>query len=263
MTLLTGARSDAGLVREHNEDAYYLGRQIWAVADGIGGEAAGEIASGIVTDQLRARDTAGPLAPDDLRLLINDINDAILDHTRREPTTTGMGSTISGIASVNLDNVPHWSVFNVGDSRVYRYGDGELKRETVDHNEAAELIETGQLDAAHAVDDPSRFILTRALGTTPPPQADIFLRPQEADETFLICSDGLTSEVTEDAIAATLAAYPDPELAAYQLVELALQNGADDNVTAIIVASHHGINTGPAIVIDGENTIPRSSLQEI
>ena len=257
MEVLVGAQTDVGLVREHNEDNYFVGRHIWAVADGMGGQAAGDMASTIVTEQLRVRDSEGPLEPDEMRSVISGINRTLIEYARQNPTATGLGSTVTGIASVELDDVAHWSVFNVGDSRVYRFADGRLSRQTVDHNEAEELIEAGVLDPDDALLDPSRFVLTRALGTSPPPQPDIFLIPQRPGETFLICSDGLTSEVNETAIADVLRSNPDPKKAAARLINLTLEAGAHDNVTVIVVVSSHKDTT-----VDS-TTQPRSDVQEV
>jgi len=262
MDVVVGAQTDVGRVRSHNEDSFFTGQQIWAVADGMGGQAAGEVASAIVIDHLRAADATGPLAPDDLATLIATINASILDYARANPDAAGLGSTVAGIASITVGEVRHWSVFNVGDSRVYRFADGQLTRQTVDHNEAAELIETGQLDPADAADDPSRFILTRALGSRPAPRPDIRLLPQGADETFLICSDGLTSEVPDETIMAVLRNCPQPHEAAERLIDLALIHGAQDNVTAVVVKANHNADTGPLPVEADETTIPRPDAEE-
>ena len=257
MQVLVGAQTDVGLVREHNEDNFFVGHQIWAVADGMGGQAAGDMASTIVSEQLRVRDSAGPLAPDEMRTIIAAINRTLIDYARVNPTAAGLGSTLTGIASVELDDVAHWSIFNVGDSRVYRFAEGRMTRQTVDHNEAEELIEAGVLDPDDALVDPSRFVLTRALGTSPPPQPDIFLMPQSPDETFLICSDGLTSEVKESVIADVLRKYPDPKKAAARLINLTLKAGAHDNVTVIVIVIKGKDAT------EDSTTLPRSDVQEV
>jgi len=263
MQLEVGARSDVGKVRAHNEDSFLVGRQIWAVADGMGGQAAGEVASAIVTSQLRARDQGGALDQDDIVTLIATINEAILEHARLHPESQGLGSTVSGIATIEFGDVQHWGVFNVGDSRVYRYADDALVRETVDHNEAEELIEAGKLDPSEAENHPSRSILTRSLGSEPAPLPDVFVLPQDRDETFLICSDGLTSEVPDPLLERTLRDFPDPREAANRLIELALAHGARDNVTAVVVAVRSSGNTVSLDSVSDETTIPRPELQDI
>jgi len=259
MNVVVGARSDTGLVRHHNEDSYYAGHRIWAVADGLGGQAAGDVASAIVTDQLRSRDEAGPLVPDDIARLISTINEAIVDYGWHNPDATGLCSTISGIASVEIGGMKHWSVFNVGDTRVYRFANNLLTRKTVDHNEAQELIDMGQLSPADSANHPLRSVLTRALGTTPAPQPDILLLPKEQDETFLICSDGLTSEVPDETIAAVLGDCRDPEQAAGRLVDLTMAQGAHDNVTVLVLA----VRDDDADWAPDGTTIPRPTVQEL
>jgi len=262
MDVVVGARSDIGRVRAHNEDSFFTGRQIWAVADGMGGAAAGDVASSIVVDQLRIWDEADALVPEDLNMLIASTNEAVLHYARLNPGAAGMGSTIAGIASIEVDGVRHWSVFNVGDSRVYRYMNGQLMRETVDHNEAEELVDAGQLDPADAAEHPGRFVLTRALGTIPAPHPDVFLLPEKPQETFLICSDGLTSEVTDDTIAAVLRNSTGPAQAANRLVDLALTHGARDNVTVVIVSVQQDCDTSWLEAQADETTIPRPDVQE-
>lgn len=263
MDVAVGALTDVGRVRSHNEDAYFTGEQIWAVADGMGGQAAGEVASSIVVDHLRAADAAGVLTADDLSPLIAAINQAILDYAEADPTAAGLGSTVAGIASIAVDEVAHWSVFNVGDSRVYRFADGQLVSQTKDHNEVTELIDAGQLDPADAADHPSRFVLTRALGSNPAPRADIRLLPQGGDETFLICSDGLTSEVADEAIETVLATCPEPKQAVERLIDLALMHGAQDNVTAVVLAVHQHDDDARLNDQSAETTIPRPDIEEL
>ena len=251
VALEVGVRSDVGRVRAHNEDSYLVGRQIWAVADGMGGQAAGEVASGIVIDELRRADEDGVLTQRRLTELIGTINDAILAHARQYPQTVGLGSTVAGIASIEVGGVRHWGIFNVGDSRVYRFHGGVLMRETVDHNEAQQLVDLGQLAPEDAATHPGRSVLTRSLGSRPAPQPDLLLLPQDCDETFLICSDGLTSEVPDAVIADTLGEFADPVQAAGRLVDLVLAHGARDNVTVIVVVAHPE---------DGEAGRPESTI---
>lgn len=236
VVLEVGVRSDVGCLRAHNEDSYLVGRQIWAVADGMGGQAAGEVASGIVVEQLRRADEGGVLSQRALVDLVAEINAAILEHARKNPSTRGLGSTVAGIASIEVGGVRHWGVFNVGDSRVYRFRDGVLARETVDHNEAQHLVELGRLTPVDALTHPGRSVLTRSLGSVPAPQPDLLVLPQDRDETFLICSDGLTSEVSDAVISDTLRNCSDPTKAVDRLVDLVLAHGARDNVTVIVVA---------------------------
>jgi protein phosphatase len=257
--VVVGVKSDPGKVRAHNEDNYIVGQQLWAVADGMGGQAAGAVASGIVTKHLRDRDGGGPLAESDVAPLLDGINQAIVAYGNLNTESAGLGSTVSGLASVRLGGADHWAVFNIGDSRVYRYANGQLQRETTDHSEVQELVEAGRLNPALADTHPARNILTRSLGSVPSPRADVLVRPQEAGDVFLICSDGLTTEVSESAIAAVLRDYSDPTQVADRLVDLALAHGGRDNVTVVVLIVGPD---GPAATNLNDDTIPKTSLIE-
>ncbi len=249
LTVTSGHRSDVGRVRHHNEDSVLVGQRLWAVADGMGGHAAGDIASALVIEGLRPLDEEDDLRPADLVDALHAVNDRILAHGHDNPAVRGLGSTVTGLALVAVAGAAHWAVFNVGDSRVYREADGALARATVDHSEAEELLLEGVITAEQARTHRARNIVTRSLGQPDTPQVDLWLLPQTPGERFLICSDGLNGELTDDAIHALLAAHPDPGQAAASLVAAALEGGGRDNVTAIVLnvegaASDPG-NTNP------------------
>ena len=143
-----------------------------------------------------------------------------------------MGTTLSGLAVLDTDQ---WAVLNVGDSRVYRYADGRLAQLTVDHSAVQALVDAGLLDARAALRHPRRNVVTRSLGTQPPPVPDIALRDPVLGERFLICSDGLTNELSDAEIGSLLTGAEDPQQAADQLVEQAVLAGGRDNVTVIVV----------------------------
>jgi PPM family protein phosphatase len=143
-----------------------------------------------------------------------------------------MGTTLSGLAVLDTDQ---WAVLNVGDSRVYRYAGGRLAQLTVDHSAVQALVDAGLLDPRAALRHPRRNVVTRSLGTQPPPVPDIALRDPAVGERFLICSDGLTNELSDAEIGSLLAEIEDPQQAADQLVEQAVQAGGRDNVTVIVV----------------------------
>jgi protein phosphatase len=146
-----------------------------------------------------------------------------------------MGTTVSGIAVVTEDGAPRWAVFNVGDSRVYRFADGELVQVTVDHSEVQELVDAGLLDPDEAARHPLRNLLTRALGSRELSEVDVWVLEPQPGERFLACTDGLTGELDDDAIAGILAAEDDPQAAAEALVAAAVSAGGRDNVTAVVV----------------------------
>ncbi len=229
-----GARSEVGRVRTLNEDAYLEGERVWLVADGMGGHAAGDIASRLAVESLRELDAAD-LTPARVNAAVARANAVVVGHGRQHPQARGLGTTVTGLAEVRVGGVAHWAVFNVGDSRVYRYADGRLQRTTVDHSEVEELVARGLIADDEARDHPARHVITRSVGMIPAPRVDVWVLPQIPGERFLLCSDGLSSELTDDEIADLLAGHTDPREAASALVEAVLATPARDNVTVVVV----------------------------
>ncbi len=236
LSVVCGVRSDVGRVRRHNEDSVLVGQQVWAVADGMGGHAAGDVASALVVAGLRALDVRESIRPPDLVSVLVAINDDIVRHGQEHPETRGLGSTVTGLAKVAVGGADHWAIFNIGDSRVYRLMGEDLARATIDHSETEELVLDGVITAEQARHHHHRNVITRSLGQAEPPQVDLWVLPQTPGERFLICSDGLSGEVEDADLRAILVAHPDPEAAADALVEAALAAGGRDNVTALVVA---------------------------
>jgi serine/threonine protein phosphatase PrpC len=237
VTITAGAATHPGLVRSANEDSMVTTKQFAAVADGMGGHAAGEVASRIAVETITELAAQPAPQPDDVVAAIARANGRILEQGATGRELAGMGTTLSGVGLVNVTGTPQWIVFNVGDSRVYRYADGTLAQVTVDHSEVAELLAAGQLSADEARDYPRRNVVTRSLGSNPPPQPDVWVFPPRPGERFLVCSDGLTLEMSDAEIAAVLDKYPDPNTAARELTEHALAAGGRDNVTVIVVVA--------------------------
>ncbi|WP_348639224.1 protein phosphatase 2C domain-containing protein, partial [Williamsia sp. 1138] len=226
--------SDVGLLRETNEDAALVGPGMVLVADGMGGHDCGELASEAALSALsdtaitginRTRDSVMGLLSEAQRQ-IEDIDTA--DSGRRA------GTTITGAMLVDNDGVPHWLVLNIGDSRTYRMSHGRLEQVTVDHSQVQELVDAGFLTAAQARVDPRRNVITRALGAGMEQEADFFTFPVDAGDRIMVCSDGLTGELTDDSIAAILGDLTDPAQAAQALVAAALEAGGRDNITVAI-----------------------------
>lgn len=230
-----GSTTHVGNVRRQNEDSLYVGRRIWAVADGMGGHAAGEVASSLAIRALRECDETEHLRSEDVVAAVARANDLILDHGDEHWTARGMGTTLTGVALALHDDRERLLVFNVGDSRTYRLADGVLERITIDHSETEELVTQGIITPEEARTHPLRNIVTRALGTWTTPVPDIWLLDPMPAERFLICSDGLNSEVEDDHIGRLLAEEPDPQAAADSLVGAALDAGGRDNVTVIVL----------------------------
>jgi protein phosphatase len=218
---------------------------VFAVADGMGGHAAGEVASALAVARLEELAQRAGLGPDDVRAWLVLANQDILADAELNPDRTGMGTTAAGLCLVEVAGSEHWIVFNVGDSRVYRYADDALVQLTVDHNEVTEL---------GAAKSDSRNVVTRALGTDPAPEPDLWVVPAVAGDRFLVCSDGLTLELDEARIAAVLHREPVAQHAAEALVAVAVAAGGRDNVTAVVV--DHVSAPGGAGELDG-STMPR------
>lgn len=235
LLLRVGAATDTGRVRDHNEDSALAEGGIFLVADGMGGHAAGEVASGIVVETMRELAGRSELTTDDVTHQLVRANESILRAVRSHPEQKGMGTTASGLALVTAGGADHWAIFNVGDSRVYRSIDGTLTQVTVDHSEVQELIEAGVITPAEARVHPARNVVTRSLGTDYAYQPDVWVLPPYAGERFVICSDGLTNELDDDVMREILQANPDPQVASEELVRAAVEAGGRDNVTVVVV----------------------------
>lgn len=235
LTISSAAVTHPGLVRESNEDSMLVTDRFVAVADGLGGHAAGEVASKLAVDRLRQLDELDIVGPDDVVAAIVDANRQILAEMRRHRAYEGMGTTLTGLGTVEVGGSEHCVVFNVGDSRVYRHLGGVLTQVTVDHSEVEELRAAGHITAQDAARHPRRNVVTRCLGTDPSPTPDLWVFPPADHDRFLICSDGLTTEVDDDGIAELLTLHPEPEAAANALVEQALAAGGRDNIAVIVV----------------------------
>lgn len=227
--------TDAGKVRANNEDALLVGEgrdeTLFAVADGIGGFEAGEVASRIAIDVL------GDLEPgDSFEAAIREANRRILAVGRGDERLSGMGTTVVAVRFGGTREEPAVEIAHVGDSRAYLLRGGELRPVTEDHSLVAELVRSGDLTRAQAAEHPQKNLITRALGADEEVEVDTAVLPVEAGDRLLLCSDGLTDMVAEARIAGILADSPDdPEGPARALLSAALDAGGSDNVTVIVV----------------------------
>ena len=236
MQLRVGGATDVGRVREHNEDAALAECSVFMVCDGMGGHAAGEVASAMVVEAVREVACRPSLTVEDLTAQLREANRRVIAAADADPERQGMGTTATGIAVVRAAGTDHWAVFNVGDSRVYRFINDELSQVTIDHSEVQELIEAGVITPDEARVHPLRNVVTRSLGVVDALQVDTWVFPPFAGERFVICSDGLTNEVSDQDIARILRELDDPQQAAEELVRAAVTHGGRDNVTVIVVA---------------------------
>ena len=225
-----GARSDVGLVRSHNEDSFLLRTPLFAVCDGMGGHAAGEVASSIAVETIGEK---APATADDTLLgaAVESANIAIIEGAAEGKGKVGMGCTASAV----LIEGNKMAVAHVGDSRVYLLRHGTLVRVTHDHSYVEELVDSGQITADEARVHPSRSVITRALGSDPDMYADHFSLEVNDGDRIIVCSDGLSSMITDASIEALAVSSVTPQQAADNLVSAALTAGGGDNVTVIVI----------------------------
>jgi PPM family protein phosphatase len=231
-TLQWGARTDTGRVRRANQDTALVGERLFAVADGMGGHAAGEVASQVAVETLK---TIGEPTADGLVDGVRLANRAVYDRSVENPEYRGMGTTLTALALVEEDGEDRIDVVNVGDSRAYLYRDGELTQLTQDHSLVEDMVRGGQISPEEAREHPQRNILTRVLGIEPDVEVDTVPVVPYTGDRFLLCSDGLVNEVEDNRIASVLRRLSDPDEAATELVRMANEGGGRDNITCVVV----------------------------
>jgi serine/threonine protein phosphatase PrpC len=226
------ARSDVGVIRPGNEDSGYAGSWLLAVADGMGGHAAGELASAIAVATF-AEVADAQLSEGEALSVLGDAVDLsserIADVIAREPQYQGMGTTFTGLAWLE----DRLALVHVGDSRAYRYRDGELVQLTRDHTYVQTLVDSGQITPEEAAVHPRRNLIMRAIDGVHAVEPDLSISDLQAGDRYLLCSDGLSGVVGEDVIAHQLSGG-DPTGAVMRLVEAAIEGGAPDNVTVVV-----------------------------
>ncbi len=233
---LVGAITDPGRKRRRNEDAYVIEPPLFAVADGMGGAQAGEVASRLAAAALKE---SGAETGGERRIvsLIQEANRRVYDRSNEDPNASGMGTTMT-VALVEDGQV---SFGHVGDSRAYLIRDGSMEQLTEDHSLVAELMRSGKLSPEEAESHPQRSVITRALGTDPDVDVDTFTIATRVGDLFLLCSDGLTTMLPNETILDVVERYrPDMNGALRALVSAANKGGGEDNITVIAfeIAEH-------------------------
>lgn len=244
LSLRFAAGSHKGMIREGNEDSGYAGPRLLAIADGMGGQAAGEVASSEVistlvtldddvpgSDILTSLGTAVQRANDQLRLMVEE-----------DPQLEGMGTTLTAL----LWTGRRLGLVHVGDSRAYLLRDGVLTQITQDHTWVQRLVDEGRITEEEATTHPQRSLLMRALGSGDHVEPDLSIREVRAGDRYLICSDGLSGVVSHQTMEDTLASYQGPQETVQELIQLALRGGGPDNIT-VIVADVLDIDTGDTL----------------
>jgi PPM family protein phosphatase len=227
----SAGRTDPGRVRRRNEDAFVLDPPLFAVADGMGGAQAGEVASRLAATAFREYHEADRLAPDErLQAIIQEANRRIFERARADSDVSGMGTTVTAALLTGR----RLTLGHVGDSRGYRIRNGDLEQLTEDHSLVGDLMRSGRLTPEEADLHPQRSVITRALGTDPEVSIDTITVDAEPGDLFLLCSDGLTTMVTDEDILGILSAAPTLDDAARELVRAANTGGGEDNVTVVL-----------------------------
>lgn len=236
-----GSATDRGQVRPLNEDALLAHPPVFLVADGMGGHEAGDVASRLTVEEFAQTAGLPVLDAADVRRCFGRAAVRIRTTFERRKG----GTTVAGVALTHTDGAAAWLVFHVGDSRVYRWADGGLTQLTTDHSVVQELVDAGTISPQAAAHHPERHVLTRALGTGPDPEPDYRVLPAAAGDRLLLCTDGVTNELSWAEIARVLAETPDPGVAAATLTRLAVAAGGRDNTTCVVVDAEEDQDGGP------------------
>lgn len=252
VTIAWGAATDVGRRRAANEDSFVARSPLFAVADGMGGHSAGDLASAAVVERLAEIVTGEFLAPRSIERALEAATDDI--SIIAGDSELGVGTTVTGVALTLQHDEPHFAVFNIGDSRVYAFERNELTQVTVDHSVVQELVDAGTLTRDEAEHHPDSNIITRAVGFNARPVVDFWMLPLRAGLRLLVCSDGLTKEVGDERIRLHLAAGLSAAETADALIDAALAAGGRDNVTTIVVDVLDAPDPGEV----DDDTTPRS-----
>ncbi|MDQ3065613.1 MAG: Stp1/IreP family PP2C-type Ser/Thr phosphatase [Actinomycetota bacterium] len=223
--------TDPGRRRRHNEDAYVCEPPLFAIADGMGGAQAGEVASGLAAAVL-AEAGGEVLGEDRVASLIQEANRRVFQRSNEDTAASGMGTTMT-VALIDASDATI-AIGHVGDSRAYRVRDGSLEQLTDDHSLVGELVRSGKLSPVEAETHPQRSVITRAVGTEPEVDVDTFTVQAEPNDLFLLCSDGLTDMIPDREIQALLDGTDDLDRISRALVDAANAGGGEDNITVVL-----------------------------
>ncbi len=257
--------SDTGRRRRRNEDNYVVAPPLFAVADGMGGAQAGEVASRLAASALEGEDSDGLQGLERIDALIQEANRRIYDRASTDPAASGMGTTMT-VALVEEMTV---AIGHVGDSRAYLVRDEQMEQLTDDHSLVNELLKSGRLSEEEAHVHPQRSVITRAVGTDPDVDVDGFTIEAEEGDVFLLCSDGLTDMVSDEEILELVHSHRDDlDKAVKALVTAANRGGGEDNITAVAfrISAEQPVSTEdtvamPAITGDEEEPDERTREQ--
>ncbi|GAA5048157.1 Stp1/IreP family PP2C-type Ser/Thr phosphatase [Streptomyces similanensis] len=244
LSLRFAAGSHKGMIREGNEDSGYAGPRLLAIADGMGGQAAGEVASSEVISTIVPLDDDVPGSDllTSLGTAVQRANDQLRAMVEEDPQLEGMGTTLTAL----LWTGQRLGLVHVGDSRAYLLRDGVLTQITQDHTWVQRLVDEGRITEEEASTHPQRALLMRALGSSEHVEPDLSVREVRAGDRYLICSDGLSGVVSHQTMEETLASYQGPQETVQELIQLALRGGGPDNIT-VIIADVLDLDTGDTL----------------
>jgi serine/threonine protein phosphatase PrpC len=258
LALRFAARSHTGLLREGNEDSVYAGPRVLAVADGMGGHAAGEVASAVAIAALAQLDEDAPSSDllDVLRTSAVSANDHLRDMVAGDPALDGMGTTLTAFLFAGN----RLGMLHIGDSRAYLLRDGQLSQITHDHTLVQTLVDEGRISEEEASSHPQRSLITRALDGRDGIEPDLSVREVRAGDRYLLCTDGLTGPVGRNETLQEALGLADPQEACDRLVQLALRGGGPDNVTVIVadVVDGSGQRSSSPIVAGAAASSPQA-----
>ena len=250
LALRYAVRTDVGLLREGNEDSAYAGPNLLAIADGMGGHAAGEVASSVAISALAGLDTELPQDQmlDSLAAAVAQANNKLHEMSVEDPSVEGMGTTLTAL----LWSKGTIAICHIGDSRAYLLRDGDFHQITRDHTLVQSLVDDGRLSPAQAATHPQRSLVMRALQSGTEAEPDLSLIEAKAGDRYLLCSDGLSDVVSDDTLRRTLLEEPDREDVVLRLTDLAIRGGGPDNITCIV-----------ADVVDSEADSPAGQVSMV
>ena len=260
-----GAATDTGTLRVQNEDSFLAEDGMFVVADGMGGHNAGEVASAMAIKMLGDAQKAGVTDANQLSEVIKQINKAIFQASADQTDQRGMGTTLTALALTpsNRNSEVSVSVANIGDSRTYLLRNGEFRQVSVDHSYVQELVSEGLITKEEARTHARRNIVTRALGIEPNVAVDTWTLPLINGDRYILCSDGLVDEVTDEAIEQCVKQPISPQKLADQLVVIANQNGGRDNITVVVVdVVADGKSATSVSVNNGETVLSAASKKK-
>lgn len=262
-----GAQTDRGTIRAVNEDSILAVPPVFVVADGVGGSDGGELASAIVVEEFSRLARQPVIDADGVRAALQTAHSRVRELHGGQPH--GASSTAVGAVGVMSDDEPYWVVFNIGDSRIYRLpapgpdqtdGMGELTQISVDHSHVQELVDAGVITAVEAATHPERNLVTRAVGAEETAEPDFWMIPMVPGDRWLICSDGLLADLPYEAVRDRVRRRTPAAETARDLLAMALQAGAGDNVSVIVVDVAGATKVGDAE--ETTNVQPHKKIRE-